>query len=100
MKKGFLMVLSISVLLIALASFIASCGSSQSSSPTGSGNVLDGQSLMQERCSVCHSTTRITTARFSADQWASILDAMVQKGAQLNSQEKQTLVEYLAATYK
>jgi len=55
---------------------------------------------MQERCSVCHSTSRITSAHKTAAEWTSTVEKMVSRGAQLNSQEQQTLIDTLSANYK
>jgi len=55
---------------------------------------------MQERCSVCHSTDRITSAHKTAAEWTTTVERMVSNGAQLDPQEQQTLIGYLAANYK
>jgi hypothetical protein len=91
----------ISILLLALliGTLLASCGSSNST-PVSSGGSSDGQTLLQERCSVCHSTDRVTSAHKTADQWTTTVQRMVSRGAQLNSQEQQTLIDFLAANYK
>jgi hypothetical protein len=36
----------------------------------------------------------------SADRWKTTVERMVNNGAQLSSQEQQTLVDYLAQNYK
>jgi cytochrome c5 len=59
----------------------------------------DGAALLNERCTVCHSLTRVTSARKSADQWNQTVSRMVQNGAQLTSAEQTELVNYLAKTY-
>jgi len=87
----------ISILILLTGAVLVSCGSSNTNSSSGSS---DGKSLMQERCSVCHSTDRITSARKTADQWTSTVQRMVNHGAKLNSAEQQTLIDYLAANYK
>jgi hypothetical protein len=55
---------------------------------------------MQSRCSVCHSTDRITSAHKSPADWKTTVDRMISHGAQLNATEEQTLINYLAANYK
>ena len=55
---------------------------------------------METRCSVCHSTSRITSAHKTADQWKTTTDRMINNGAKLSAQEQQTVVEYLAQNYK
>jgi cytochrome c5 len=60
---------------------------------------VDGQTLLNERCSVCHNLNRVTSQRLTAAQWNQIVSRMVQNGAQLTAAEQQVLVEYLAKTY-
>ncbi|MDP3185031.1 MAG: hypothetical protein Q8M58_07155, partial [Anaerolineales bacterium] len=43
---------------------------------------LDGQTLLQERCTVCHSLSRVTSKHKTADQWKTTIERMVGKGAQ------------------
>jgi mono/diheme cytochrome c family protein len=90
------------LLLIVLAgTFLASCGTSSTPAATSSaGSASDGQALMQTRCSVCHSTDRITSAHKTADQWKTTVGRMINNGAQINSQEEQVLIDYLAQNYK
>jgi hypothetical protein len=95
---------SIVLMTVMVAILLPSCGSKSATATTvpvssGTGGASDGQALMQERCSVCHSTSRITSAHKTADQWASTVERMISHGAQLDSQEQQTLVDYLAQTY-
>jgi cytochrome c5 len=86
-------------LTLLIGTLLASCGTSNTT-PASSGGSSDGQALLQERCSVCHSMDRVTSAHKTADQWTTTVQRMVSKGAQLNSQEQQTLIDYLAANYK
>jgi hypothetical protein len=85
---------SILILGILICTFIVSCSTGNTSAGTG------GQSLMQDRCSVCHSITRISSAHKTAAEWTTTVQRMVSLGAQLNQQEQQTLIDYLTATYK
>ncbi len=58
-----------------------------------------GEKLVQERCSVCHSLSRIESKSASHDQWEQTVNRMIANGAQLNEEEKQLVIDYLAATY-
>ncbi len=57
---------------------------------------LDGATLLQQRCNACHPATYINGLRGTADQWAGLVSVMVQNGADLNPQEEQVLVKFLA----
>ena len=98
MKNYTISLVSILLLILLIGSLLVSCGSSNSIPSSTDGT--DGASLMQERCSVCHSTSRITSAHKTAAEWTTTVERMLSHGAQLNSQEQRTLIDYLAANYK
>jgi hypothetical protein len=105
MKKQTIPLISILLLLTLAVIFLAACSSNNSSTaaPSGgttSGSTVDGQTLMQQRCSVCHSLNRVTTAHKTAADWKTTVDRMINNGAQLSPAEEQTLVNYLAQNYK
>jgi mono/diheme cytochrome c family protein len=102
MNKRTLSVFVILSVILVASLLLASCGTSSKSTPTPipSGSNLDGQALMQQRCSVCHSVNRVTSAHKTADQWKTTVDRMISHGAILSPQEEQTLVDYLAQNYK
>ena len=62
--------------------------------------VVEGASLLQERCTVCHGLARVQSAQKSEADWRATVDRMVAQGAHLSSAEQETLIKYLAATYK
>ena len=67
--------------------------------PTETPAGLDGKTLLAQRCNVCHPADYVAQLRGTADQWAGLVDTMVQNGAELNPQEQQVLANYLAQTY-
>jgi mono/diheme cytochrome c family protein len=100
MNKRMISLISILLLIVLAGTLLASCGSSSSPATTSSGGSSDGQTLMQTRCSVCHSVDRVTSAHKTADQWKTTADRMISHGAQLTPQEEQTLIDYLTQNYK
>ena len=60
---------------------------------------LDGQVIVEGKCTACHSTDRIKSARKSAGDWAIQVDKEINRGAQLNSDERNAVIQYLAANY-
>lgn len=60
---------------------------------------VDVVALFEERCSMCHSLDRSTSAQKTLDEWEQTVTRMVGKGAQLDSAEQTMVIEYLAATY-
>lgn len=99
LNKQPISLISILLLTLLIGTLLASCGTSNSN-PASSGGSSAGQTLPQDRCSVCHSADRVTAAHKTADQWTITVERMVARGAQLNAQEQQTLIAYLAANYK
>jgi hypothetical protein len=100
MNKRIIPLVSILLLIVLAATLLSSCGSSSSPAPSATGGSSAGQTLMETRCSACHSVGRITSAHKTADQWKTTVDRMINNGAKLNSQEEQTLIDYLAQNYK
>ncbi len=70
---------------------------SEAGSPAA--GALDGKSLVAERCTKCHNMDRIVAKKASADGWKTTVERMMGKGAKLSDAEKQTVIDYLAATY-
>ena len=98
MKKRLPVPSRIILTILLLSPFIAvSCEDAekvQTTPPT-----LDGQSLVQERCTKCHGLGRIIQARNTDKGWKATVKRMVSKGAQLNATEQEKAVQYLAETY-
>lgn len=97
------------IVLLLLATFLAACASSATtqpaaSQPTASGGggvaAADGKTLLEQRCTTCHSLERVTREGGNADHWTRTVNQMVQKGANLTAEEQKILVAYLAETYK
>jgi cytochrome c5 len=105
------------ILLIAALVVLAACGgATQGVTPGAGGNhaatpmaasggpketpaALDGQALVQARCTVCHDLTRIQQAKKTQEAWKTTVERMVGKGAQLTQAEQNAVIEYLAKTY-
>lgn len=102
MNKRIISLISILLVIVMMGIVLAACGSSSSStasSGAAGGSSADGLTLMQQRCSVCHSLSRVTSVQQTAAQWKSTVDHMINNGAKLTPAEEQTLVNYLAQNY-
>jgi len=95
MNKHITSPISILLLILLVGAFLAACGASKPAAAT----TPNGQTLLQERCTVCHDLNRVTSAQKTAAQWTTTVERMIGKGAQLNAQEQQTLIDYLAQAY-
>jgi cytochrome c5 len=91
-----------------LLALLAAC-SSESSQPTQAPQpatepsagtpAVDGATLLETRCSTCHSADRARSASKTRDQWEQTVSRMIEHGAQLTEEEKTVLVDFLAANY-
>jgi hypothetical protein len=57
-------------------------------------------SLLQEKCSVCHTLARVHQARKDRSEWEKTIDQMIKNGARLSESERQELLDYLAPKEK
>jgi len=67
--------------------------------PTSEPSGSEGQALLEDRCTGCHTLDRVERAQKSREQWITTVDRMVDYGAQLSEAEKDILVDYLVETY-
>ncbi len=91
----------VGLVLLTLALFISACSSSTPSSTTAPASTAsqEGTTLVQERCTVCHTLSRVESQRLTAAEWGALVDQMIGRGAQLTPDEKTIVVNYLAANY-
>jgi cytochrome c5 len=66
----------------------------------GAPSTVPGATLVNERCTLCHSLDRIQTAHKTEAEWTTTVSRMVQNGARLTAAEKSAVIQYLSATYK
>ena len=88
-------------MLVLAASVVSACGGAtpEPAQPEEQPASLDGETLLQERCTECHALSRTTSARKSAEEWEDTVVRMIDHGANLNDEEQAVLVDYLAQTY-
>ena len=61
---------------------------------------IDGETLINERCNICHTLDRIEKAKKSRADWERIVARMMKEGARLEIDKQAILIDYLAETYK
>ncbi len=105
--KKYILIPLLSFLILTISIVLSSCNSS-APSPSGSTSSdatstlslpADGKALLQDRCSSCHTTGRITSKTATLEDWTATVDRMISKGAQLDTVERDTLIQYLSQTY-
>jgi hypothetical protein len=92
------LVLGLVILFVVAATVVSSCGGT-SADPTEQPVSVDGETLLEERCTECHGLERTTSAQKNRTEWDDTVTRMVNRGAELNEDEKGVLVDYLAETY-
>ena len=55
-----------------------------------------GGAVAAKTCTVCHGVDNIRQKRLSRDDWADVVDEMIDRGAKLTDREKETVLSYLA----
>ena len=94
-KKIFTLVI---LMLITSALITACAGSAGDNSPANSvntdpENALDGNALLEQRCTACHTLDRVERASKSAEEWGLTVRRMVGLGAELDAAEQETIIE-------
>jgi len=64
-----------------------------------SDTLLDGKSVLEDQCVECHNLSRVKSASMTRDEWSRTIDRMIAFGAELTSEERDLLLDYLETTY-
>jgi hypothetical protein len=84
--------LTVLILILFVGLFASACSS-------GGDGSSEGESLLASRCTECHTLSRVENAEKTRDEWTRTIDRMVAMGAELNSEERVILLDYLEANY-
>jgi len=89
----------VTLLIVAMAAVSCSgkeeAGMSTAGSPQET-TTPEGATLVQKRCTICHTIERIVQADLDRSGWESTVDVMIDKGATLNDAERTAIIDYLA----
>lgn len=66
---------------------------------TGNALAVDGEAVVTGKCTACHSTDRIKAKQLNTADWAILVDREIQRGAQLNTDERNAAISYLSTNY-
>lgn len=58
-----------------------------------------GKEVVQRMCVGCHGLSTVTSKRATPDEWASIVDLMVSRGADGSDEDIDKVVKYLSASF-
>lgn len=85
-------VVAVAASLGLIAAAAAGCSGESTQKPA----VAKPETLLDTRCAECHDLSRVNGVSFDRAGWEKIIDRMIQRGARLNADERQVLVDYLA----
>ncbi|KAF0111793.1 MAG: hypothetical protein FD147_595 [Chloroflexi bacterium] len=104
MKRSLLIIFVVVLVFIVLMS---GCTQAiKTNTPTGiaptspPSSVMDGKTLLETRCTVCHTLDRVSAKKTDFAGWEKTVKRMISNGAELTSEEQTILIQYLADTYK
>ncbi len=58
-----------------------------------------GKAIVQRTCISCHALKVVTAKRASKEQWSALIDQMISRGADLNDDEVEIIVDYLGTNF-
>ncbi len=58
-----------------------------------------GKDLFVQRCHTCHELNTVTVQRLSGNDWRTVVERMIQNGAQLTEPESEQIITYLTKMY-
>jgi competence ComEA-like helix-hairpin-helix protein len=59
----------------------------------------EGQAIVQQKCASCHALKVVTGKRASRQQWSTIVDQMITRGADVSDDDIDILLDYLAKNF-
>jgi len=59
----------------------------------------EGKAIVQRTCMGCHALKVVTSKRASKKQWSMLVDQMVSRGADLEDEEIEVVVDYLSKNF-
>lgn len=75
-------------------------GPAQPAGQQASGNSdAAAKKILEDTCTACHDLDLVSDQHLSKDEWVSLVNSMVAKGAGLSDKDKPVLVDYLSKTY-
>jgi competence protein ComEA len=58
-----------------------------------------GKAIVQRECSGCHALKVVTSKRANPEQWSTLVNQMVSRGADVADEDIETVVQYLAKNF-
>jgi len=81
------------------AALILSAQGVKAQAPSAPAATAPAQALVVQVCQGCHGPEILSQKGRTKDEWATVVQTMVDRGAMASDQDLQTIVDYLARTY-
>ncbi len=62
-------------------------------------DIIDGEELVEERCTQCHNLDKVYNAVYDKEGWIETVEKMIGYGANINDEEKEKVINYLYYNY-
>lgn len=87
----------VSGVCVALAAALSGCASTSAPEPATAPPTESSPAatLVDQKCSMCHTTERVYGADYDAAKWASTIERMEQNGLVISPDEKQAIIDFL-----
>lgn len=59
----------------------------------------DGKAIVQRACVGCHALKVVTSKRATPEQWSALVNQMISRGAEVEDDEIESLVDYLSKNF-
>ena len=89
-----IMIRYLQLMLLATLLLLFAASSSAATLPPG-----EGKAIVQRTCVSCHALKVVTAKRASKEQWSTLVDQMISRGADLSDDEVEIVVDYLAKNF-
>ena len=58
-----------------------------------------GKAIVQQECKGCHALKVVTSKRASKEQWTTVVNQMITRGAEVPDEDIESVVEYLSKNF-
>jgi mono/diheme cytochrome c family protein len=59
----------------------------------------EGKAIVERACIGCHALKVVSSKRATKKEWASVVDQMISRGAEVDDDEVETLIKYLSKNF-
>jgi cytochrome c5 len=58
-----------------------------------------GLDLINDHCKFCHATSQVFAKKRSAEEWGTVIQTMIDRGAEVSPEDTKVIMDYLTAHY-